>query len=198
MRTQSSSPVRLKRLPLKKLLSALGPLLMLAIHVILVTFVLGGGNASAGATGTEIDETTSLRLASTGLITSPLTAFASARLRISEQGVTNFAVGAHVESGGLRGSGLYALWIVDPEDNALLVDTARADEECEVDPNTKEESDCDVVVDLRGHLAEAPFNITTLEGLTINIRELEASGDVLASVTVAASMITSSTTTSAM
>ena len=167
---------------------------MLAIHVIVATLVLGGGNASASATGTEINETASLRLASTGLISSPLRAFASAQLHISELGVTSFTVGAHVESGRLSSSGLYALWIVDPEGNALKVDTARADEEC-----AEEESDeCEEVVVLRGHVAPAPSNITTLEGLTINIQELEAGGEVLVSGTVTASMIRSSTTTSAM
>lgn len=198
MRTRSFGPIHLKGLPLKKSLYTRSPLLMLAILVIVVTLVLGGGKASASVPGTKIDETASPRLASTGLITSPLTAFASAQLRISEEGVTNFTVRAQVESGGLSGSARYALWIVDPDDNGLLIDTARADEECEVDPDTKEDSDCELVVDLRGHLAQAPFNITTLEGLTINVRELEASGDVLASVTVDASMIRSSATTSAM
>lgn len=194
MRTRILSPVHLRRLPIKRLLTALGPLLMLAIHVIVVTLVLGGGNASASVIGTEINEAASLRLASTGLITSPLTAFASVQLHIGEHGVTNLTVGAHVESGRLSTSGLYALWIVDPEGNAVKVDTARADEEC-----AEEESDeCEEVLDLRGHLAPAPSNITTLEGLTINIQELEGGGEVLASGTVSASMIRSSTITSAM
>ena len=195
MRTRSLGPVHLKMLPVNRLLSAPGPLLMLAIHVILVTLVLAGGSASASVTGTEINETASLRLASTGLISSPLTAFASARLHISEQGMTNFLeVRAHGESGRLSESGLYALEIVYPEGNAFLVDTARADEECE-----EENSDeCEVVVELRVHIAPAPSNITTPGGLTINIQDLETGGQVLATGTVAALMITSSTTTSAM
>lgn len=42
------------------------------------------------------------------------------------------------------------------------MDTGRADQECDA-------GDCEVIVDLRGHLLEVPF--ATLEGLTINVGE---------------------------
>ncbi len=40
-----------------------------------------------------------------------------------------------------------------------------------MDPDTGKETGCERVMDLLGFLTQAPFNVTTLEGLTINIRE---------------------------
>ena len=55
--------------------------------------------------------------------------------------------------------------------------TDRADEECDRDGDTGEEIDCEEVLDLRGRLAQAPFDVTTMEGLTINIEELLFGGE---------------------
>ena len=55
--------------------------------------------------------------------------------------------------------------------NTLLIDTGRADEESEVDPDTGKEIDCERVVDLRGFLAQAPLNVSSLDEPTINIKE---------------------------
>ena len=46
-----------------------------------------------------------------------------------------------------------------------------------------------MTVDLRGHLAYTPFDVATLEGLTINIREYVTGEEVLAKGIVTASMI---------
>ena len=83
-----------------------------------------------------------------------------------------FRANGRAEGNGLRDNALYSLWISDRGGNALLLDTGRADEECEEDPDTGEESDdCEVVLKLRSSVLRAPFNVTTLEGLTLNVRE---------------------------
>ncbi len=146
-----------------------GPKLVLATLTVVVTMAFAGGIAFAGV-GTEVNETASLRLTSTGFNRSSLKGFARLQLHVSEQNGSSFRASAQVEGDGLVENQLYAMWLAGPEGNTLLIDTARADEECEVDPDTGKE-DCEKVVDLRGFLAQAPLNITTLEGLTINIRE---------------------------
>ncbi len=83
-----------------------------------------------------------------------------------------FRANGRAEGNGLRDNALYSLWLSDKAGNALLLDTGRADEECEEDPDTGEESDdCEVVLKLRSRLLQAPFNVTTLEGLTLDVRE---------------------------
>ena len=83
-----------------------------------------------------------------------------------------FRANGRAEGSGLRDNALYSLWLSDQTGNVLLLDTGRADEECEEDPDTGEESDdCEVVLKLRSTVLQAPFNVTTLEGLTLNVRE---------------------------
>jgi len=149
-----------------------GPKLVLATLTVIVAVAVAGGIAFAGLTSAAVNESASLRLISTGIIRSPVQAFARLQLHIGEQDGASFRARARVESDGLIRNRLYTMWLDGPEGKTLLIDTARADEECEEDQDTgEEEEDCEVVVDLRAHLTQAPFNITTLVGLTINIRE---------------------------
>ncbi len=71
---------------------------------------------------------------------------------------------------GLIDNGLYSLWLADQEGNALLIDSGRADEECDVN-QAGEETDCEVEVTLRSQVLPAPFQVTSLVGLTATISE---------------------------
>ena len=84
---------------------------------------------------------------------------------------TMFGASGRAEGGGLVDNALYSLWVSDQGGNVLPLDAGRADEECDVDPVTGEEEDCELVVKLRNSIAQAPFGVTTLEGLTLNIRK---------------------------
>ena len=141
----------------------------LATLVLIVGFVLAGGTAFVGAAAPEVDESASLRLTSTGVAKSPVRGFARLRLRISEMAGASFRASVEVEGDGLIENGVYAMWLSAPDGNTLLMDTARADEECEVDPTGQ--ADCELVVELRSSLPRAPFDLGTLEGLTIDVRE---------------------------
>ena len=130
-----------------------GPKVVLAALAVIVGLTLGG-ITTASAAGTGVNESVRLRLTSTGAIRSSLKGFARLQLHTSEQnGSSFFRASAQVESDGLDEHRLYALWLTGPGGNTLLIDTARADEECEVDHDTGKEADCEVVLDLRSHLA---------------------------------------------
>lgn len=76
------------------------------------------------------------------------------------------------EGDGLIDNALYSLVLADQGGNLFLIDSGRADEECEVDPDTGEEiDDCKIELRLFGNVQPAPFQITTLVGLTASIRE---------------------------
>lgn len=161
-----------------------------AILAVGVALVLAGGAATVSAAGNPIDEAVSLRLIATDLVRARLDASATLRLQISEQAGTIMHAGAQVQGDDLVANRVYTLWLVDPDGNALLMDTARADEDCEVDPDTEEESDeCEVTVDLRGSQAQIPFDVVTLAGMTVNVREHSTGGEALATATVTSSMI---------
>ena len=85
-------------------------------------------------------------------------------------GETMFSAMGRAEGDGLIDNGLYSLWLADQKGNVLLIDSGRADEECEVDSDTGKE-DCEVELDLRNLALPAPFEATTLLGLTATIRE---------------------------
>ena len=149
-----------------------GPIFLLAmLTVIAAIAIAGGGIAFASAVGTEVNESARVRLTSTGAVRSSLKGFASLQLHISEQSGSSFRARAQLEGDGLDDNRLYALWLAEPGGNNLLIDTSRADEECEVDQDTGEEEGCEIVVDFSGRQMQSPLDITTLEGLTINIRE---------------------------
>ncbi len=160
------------------------------ILVVGVALVLAGGAAAVSAAGNPVDEAVSLRLIATDLVRSQLDGSATLRLQSSEQAGTVMHAGAQVQGDDLVANTVYALWLVDPEGNALLMDTASADEDCEVDPDTEEESDeCEVTVDLQGSRAQIPFDVVTLAGMTVNVREHSTGGEALATATVTSSMI---------
>ena len=76
------------------------------------------------------------------------------------------------EGDGLTDNGLYSLWLADQKGNLVLLDSGRADEDCEEDPDTgKETDDCEIELRLRTDLQPAPFQVTSLLDLTATIRE---------------------------
>ncbi len=83
---------------------------------------------------------------------------------------TMFQASGRAEGDGLVDNALYSLWLSNQKGDVLSLDTDRADQECEVDPVTGDEGDCELVVKLRNSIPQAPFGVTTLEGLTLNIR----------------------------
>ena len=77
-----------------------------------------------------------------------------------------------IEGDGLIDNALYSMLLADQGGNLFLIDSGRADEECEVDPDTGEEiDDCEIELRLLGNVQPAPFQITSLVGLTASIRE---------------------------
>ncbi len=84
---------------------------------------------------------------------------------------TMFQASGRAEGDGLVDNALYSLWLSNQKGDVLSLDTDRADQECEVDPVTGDEGDCELVVKLRNSIPQAPFGVTTLEGLTLNIRK---------------------------
>ena len=75
------------------------------------------------------------------------------------------------EGDGLTDNAPYSMWLADQEGNVFLLDSGRADEECEEDPDTGKETDCEIELRLRTDLQPAPFQVTSLLGLTATIRE---------------------------
>jgi len=138
--------------------------LMTFAIVTLTTARFAGGTVLAGSVDANVDQSTSLRLADTGHIRPQVKAFARLQLHVDQAAGPSLRVAGQAESDGLTENGLYGLWVTTREGNSILVDTGRADEECDT-------GDCEKIVDLRGHLLEAPANLTTLEGLTISIRD---------------------------
>ncbi len=65
---------------------------------------------------------------------------------------------------------VYSMWLADQEGNTMLLDTDVAEERCTFDP-VDHSVECEVIASLSADLGHAPFNITTLKGLTIDIRE---------------------------
>ena len=138
--------------------------LMTFAIVTLTTTLFAGGTVLAGSADANVDEAASLRLADTGHIRPRVKAFARLQLHVDQAAGPSLRVAGQAESDGLTENGLYGLWVTTREGNSILVDTGRADEECDT-------GDCEKIVDLRGHLLEAPANLITLEGLTISIRD---------------------------
>lgn len=87
-------------------------------------------------------------------------------------GATMFRAQGRAEGDGIIEGTLYSMWLSDQKGKALRLDIAHADEECEVDSDTGEESDeCEVEVSLRSNLTQAPFGVASVSGLTLTIRE---------------------------
>ena len=87
------------------------------------------------------------------------------------------------EGDGLTDNALYSLWLADQKGNLVLLDSGRADEDCEEDPDTgKETDDCEIELRLRTDLQPAPFQVTSLLDLTATIRE--SAGNIVAPVVV--------------
>ena len=87
-------------------------------------------------------------------------------------GETMFRAMGMAEGDGLIDNAVYSLWLADREGHLVQIDSGRADEECEVDPDTGEEGhECIVELDLLGQVQPAPFGVTTLLGLTATVRE---------------------------
>lgn len=81
-----------------------------------------------------------------------------------------FRAMGRAEGDGLVDNALYSLWLTDQKGNMLLIDSGRADEKCDVN-QAGEETDCEVEVTLRSQVLPAPFQVTSLVGLTATISE---------------------------
>ena len=87
-------------------------------------------------------------------------------------GQAMFRATVEAEGDGLVDNALYSLWLAGQEGQLVQIDSGRADEECEVDSDTGKEGDeCEIVLDLFGQVQVAPFEVTTLLGLTATVRE---------------------------
>ena len=140
-----------------------GPTVLLAVLAVLAATVL------AGAGGSELREKAELELIPTGVIRH-VEADADLSLRIDDR-QTEFGATALVEGDGLIEGVFYSMWLADhQEGNVLFLDAVEAEEVCVIDLVTGEE-ECEVFVDLEDAREQAPFNVRSLEGLTINIRE---------------------------
>jgi len=95
------------------------------------------------------------------------------RLFNLESGETLLRARGKAEGDGLTDNALYSLWLADQEGHSVLTVSGRAKLKCEVDSDSEEEEGDECVVELRlrnpGLLA--PFEVTTLLGLTATIRE---------------------------
>ncbi len=166
----------------------LGKIVMSILGVLAVA-MFAGGTVSAGPAEVIVDESASLRLASTGHVREHLKAFARLQLLGNQEGGSSLRAAAQVESDGLTENRLYDLWLITPEGKSVLVDTGRADQEFDEGDG----GDSEIIVDLRGRLLAAASGLTTLEGVTISIREHSRLGlfadpaPVLATGTVVAS-----------
>ncbi len=140
---------------------------IVSIMGVVAVTAFGGGTVIAGSAVPSVDESASLRLASTSQVRPQLKAFARLQLLDNEEGGRSLRVAAQVESDGLTENRLYDLWLITPEGNSILVATGRADQEFD----EGDEGDSEIIVDLRGQLVEVPSDLTTLEGLKIIIRE---------------------------
>ena len=163
--------------------------IVVSILGVLAIAVLAGGTVFAGPAEVIVDESASLRLASTGQVRPQLKAFARLQLLDNQEGGRSLRATAQVESDGLTENRLYDLWLITPEGKSVLVDTGRADQEFD----EGDAGDSEIIVDLRGRLLAAPSDLTTLEGVTVSIREHSRLGPladpapVLATGTVTAS-----------
>ena len=134
---------------------------------VLAVAVFAGGTVYAGPAEAAVDESASLRLASTGHVRSQLKAFARLHLLDNQEGGRILRVAAQIESDGLTENRLYDLWMITPDGNSILVDTGRADQEFD----DSDAGDSEIIVDLRGRMLAASFGLATLEGVTVSIRE---------------------------
>ena len=101
----------------------------------------------------------------------------------SGSGETMLKAMGRAEGDGLTDNALYSLWLADQKGNLVLLDSGRADEDCEEDPDTgKETADCEIELRLRTDVQPAPFQVTSLLGLTATIRE--GAGSIAAPVVV--------------
>ena len=135
------------------------------VAVALVVTLFTGGVAFAGS---EIDEKARLELTSTGNFRH-FEGDAKLQLQMKDQDETRFRAKTTVEEGAIEHI-VYSMWLANQEGNTILLDTDVAEERCAFDP-VDHSVECDVIASLSADLGHAPFNITTLGGLTVNIRE---------------------------
>lgn len=119
---------------------------------------------TARAPAVNVNVSASLRLTDTGQVRPRVKAFGRLQLQVGQGTGPILRAAAQAESDGLTENRIYGLWVSTRDGTSILIDTGRADEECDA-------GDCETIVDLRGHILEAPANLNTLEGLTIDIRE---------------------------
>ena len=90
------------------------------------------------------------------------------RLNIGERADVRFRARGRAAGPGIINHA--SMRLADPEGNAVIIDAARASEELIVDLLTGE-VERETEVHLREDLEQVPMNVTSVEGLTANIRE---------------------------
>ena len=145
-------------------------LVTLAVAMVLILATSG----LVSAAGNPVNEAAALQMTTAEPI-QQFEAEARLQLHISGLGLASFRADAHVQGDGLIRNMIYEMWLAPSNGaqvgNGILLHADRAKEECDEDNETGEEGDCELLLDLQGFLAQAPFDVTTLEGLTIHIRE---------------------------
>ena len=87
----------------------------------------------------------------------------------SSTGGTFFRASGRAKGKGLIENAVYSMWVANPDGSLLLLDSAPAREECDQDSTGNE--DCEVELFLRSELNRVPFDVTSLQGLTVSISE---------------------------
>ncbi len=145
-------------------------LVTLAVAIVLTLATSG----LVTAAGIPVNEAAALQMTPAEPI-QQFEAEARLQLHISELGLASFRADAQVKGDGLIRNMIYEMWLAPSNGasggNGILLHADRTQEECDEDNETGEEGDCELFLDLQGFLAQAPFDVTTLEGLTIHIRE---------------------------
>jgi len=111
------------------------------------------------------------------------------RLNIGQRGDVRFRARGRAEGPGIINHALYSMWLNNPGGAVVFIDAAPAREEITVDAVTGE-VECEVGVDLRDDLAQAPFNATSIENLTATIREGPGSNRLMAQAPLRVSDLT--------
>lgn len=147
------------------------------------------GEPAGGAGLAVVNESARVRFSSVAP-TRRITGFATLQLSINNQGETTIRSNAKLEGKGLIENTLYEMWL-EPTGTALmaspvLLQTGVVREECE-----EGGEDCENILKLPPNLTEAPFfSVTTLEGLAVNIRQLQISPASGTQPTVATGIVT--------
>ena len=152
----------------------------------------GSKSVSQSALGAQLGGATTVNESARVTLVIPARATrgtATLNLSIGEAG-SSFRATAQLKGKGLVDKKSYGMWLSALDGTTLLINTAQAEEECE--------GGCDTVLKMRSSSQEVPLSLSTLEGLTITIREgLSDPNTITRQVAGAAPPLASATVTAA-